>query len=125
MVRHDMPPFQKWVNVPLLAVVALLIAYGSVMVQSATSGMSGGDALFRRHLIGIAIGLVPLALAWLVDYQDFKGWLGPLVLLDVLLILSPRIQVSGMKRAARLRGWLSVECGSFSLLSRPSSLRSW
>lgn len=107
MVRSERSLFRKWVNVPLLASVALLVAYGSVMVQSATSGMSAGDALFRRHLIGIVIGLVPLAIAWVFDYQDFKGWLGPLVLLDALLIISPRIPGLGYE-AGGATSWLAI-----------------
>ena len=106
---------------PLLSVVALLVLYGSVMVQSATSGMGSGDALFRRHLIGLAIGLVPLAAAWLIDYRGFKGWLGPLVLLDALLIISPRIPGLG-DTAKGATSWLQV--GGFRLFqpSEPAKL---
>jgi len=107
MVRDDRSPFRRWVNVPLLAVVALLTAYGSVMVQSATSGMSAGDALFRRHLIGIALGVLPLVAAWAFNYQNFKGWLGPLVVLDALLIISPRIPGLGYE-AGGATSWLAI-----------------
>lgn len=106
-IRSEHSWFSRWLNVPLLAVVALLIAYGSVMVQSATSGMSAGDALFMRHLIGIAIGVVPMIIAWAIDYQSFKGWLGPLVVLDALLILSPRIPGLGYE-AGGATSWLAV-----------------
>ncbi len=106
-IRSEHSWFGRWVNVPLLAIVALLIAYGSVMVQSATSGMSAGDALFMRHLIGIAIGVVPMVIAWAVDYQSFKGWLGPLVVLDALLIVSPRIPGLGYE-AGGATSWLAI-----------------
>lgn len=106
-IRSEHSWLSRWVNVPLLAVVALLISYGSVMVQSATSGMSAGDALFMRHLIGIAIGVVPMIFAWAVDYQSFKGWLGPLVVLDALLILSPRIPGLGYE-AGGATSWLAI-----------------
>ncbi len=106
-VRSETGLIRRWVNVPLLAFVALLVAYGSVMVQSATSGMSAGDAMFRRHLIGVAIGLVPMAIAWLFDYQSFKGWLGPLVVLDAVLILSPRIPGLGYE-AGGATSWLAI-----------------
>ncbi len=48
-----------FVNWPLLLIVAALAVYGSLMVQSATSGMVGASGLFKRHLLGLAIGLVP------------------------------------------------------------------
>lgn len=98
---------RRWVNLPLLVFVALLALYGSVMVQSATSGMDAGDALFRRHLIGLVIGLVPLGIAWAIDYRDFYGWLGPLVALDAALILSPLIPGLGYK-AGGATSWLAV-----------------
>lgn len=100
-------PIRRWVNVPLLAIVSMLILYGSVMVQSATSGMDAGPALFKRHLIGLLVGLVPMAFMWLIDYRDFKGWLGPLVLFDALLILSPRIPGLGYA-AGGATSWLAV-----------------
>lgn len=89
-MKNERPRFFA-VNAPLLATIALLVVYGSVMVQSATSGMRGGEALLWRHVIGLVIGLVPLAVAWYIDYTDFKAWTGPLVLLDAFLILAPRI----------------------------------
>lgn len=100
-------PLRRWVNLPLLVIVSLLVLYGSVMVQSATSGMSAGPGLFKRHLIGIVIGLVPMAIAWAIDYRDFKGWLGPLVILDALLIIAPRIP--GLSYAAKgATSWLAI-----------------
>ncbi|MDP2234156.1 MAG: rod shape-determining protein RodA [Actinomycetota bacterium] len=96
------------VNVPLLGILALLIVYGSVMVQSATSGMGDlGPGLFKRHLLGVAIGLVLLALAWVIDYTKLKAWVGPLVMLDAFLILSPRIP--GLGDTARgATSWLQI-----------------
>ncbi|MDZ4180762.1 MAG: rod shape-determining protein RodA, partial [Coriobacteriia bacterium] len=91
MVRREKTGFVRWVNVPLLMIVALLALYGSVMVHSATSGMGAGGAMFQRHLIGIALGLVLMAIAWRIDYRGFEGWLGALVGLNAFLILSPRI----------------------------------
>lgn len=102
-----MSAVRRWVNLPLFVFVVLLTLYGSVMVQSATSGMSAGDGLFKRHLVGLVVGLVPLAAAWLIDYRDFKGWLGPLVLFDALLILSPRIPGLGYE-AGGATSWLAI-----------------
>jgi len=97
----------KWVNVPLLVSVALLLLYGSVMVQSATSGMSAGDAMFRRHLLGIGLGLVGMLIAWFVDLSKLKGWLGPLVIFNALLIISPRIPGLGAS-AKGATSWLEI-----------------
>jgi len=97
----------KAVNPALMAVVILLAAYGSVMVRSAVSGMDAGDAMFRRHLLGLVIGIVPLAVAWAIDYRKLQGWVGPLLALDAFLILSPLIPgLGGSAKGAQL--WLEV-----------------
>ncbi len=99
--------FLRPVNPVLLAVVVLLAAFGSVMVRSAVSGMDAGDAMFRRHLIGLAIGVVPLVVAWAIDYRKLQGWVGPLMALTCFLIVSPLIPgLGGEAKGAQL--WLEV-----------------
>ncbi|MDZ4170325.1 MAG: rod shape-determining protein RodA [Coriobacteriia bacterium] len=97
----------KNVNPALIACVLLLAVYGSVIVRSAVSGMDAGDALFRRHLLGLAVGLVPLVVAWVIDYRKFQGWIGPLMLLNAFLILSPRIPGLG-DEAGGATSWLQI-----------------
>jgi rod shape determining protein RodA len=107
VVKTDERTWTRFVNVPLLVTVALLLVYGSVVVQSATSGMAGSTALFQRHLLGIAIGLVPMLLLWAFDYHRFEPWLGPLVIFDALLILSPKIP--GLSyTAGGATSWLAI-----------------
>jgi rod shape determining protein RodA len=89
-----------------LAVVALL-AYGSLMVWSATVTMTGHAALVQRQLIGVAVGVLFLAGAWLIDYQQYKAWTGPLMILLSLLIISPRIPGLG-GTAAGATSWLEI-----------------
>ena len=110
-----------FVNWPMAGIVVMLAVYGSVMVQSATSGMVGGPGLFKRHLIGLGVGLVPLAFAWAIDYRKLNGWVGPLVILDALLILSPKIPGLGTT-AKGATSWLAI--GSFRLFqpSEPAKL---
>ncbi len=95
------------VNVPLLVVVAGLATYGTVIVQSATSGMDGGAGLFRRHMIGIAVGIVAMLAAWAIDYRRYRAWLPALIVLDLLLIVSPRIPGIG-DTARGATSWLQV-----------------
>jgi len=87
-----------------LAVVALL-GYGSLMVWSATSTMTGHVAMFQRQLLGMGLGLLPLAVLWTLDYKVLKAWTGPLMVALSLLILSPRIP--GLGTAAKgAQSWL-------------------
>jgi rod shape determining protein RodA len=95
------------VHVGLILPALALTALGTVMVWSATFGMTAHDAMFKRHLIGVALGLLPLAGFWLVDYQKLKAWTGPLMVALALLIISPRIP--GLGATARgATSWLEV-----------------
>lgn len=96
-----------FLNLPLMGMVLLLVIYGSIVVQSAVSGMTVGPALFKRHLLGIGVGLVPLLVAWAFDYRKLQGWVGPLFIADALLVLSPKIPGLGATaKGAQL--WLEI-----------------
>lgn len=84
-----------------------LVGFGTLMVWSATMGMSAHDAMFKRHLIGVALGILPLVALWLVDYQKLKAWTGPLMIALALLIVSPRIPGLGAT-AKGATSWLEV-----------------
>jgi len=99
--------FLDAVNIPLLLWTVALLVYGSIMVTSATSGMTGASALARRHVVGIAVGLVPLGVAWLIDYTKLKHWNGPLMILFALLLVSPRIPGLG-DTAKGATSWLQI-----------------
>lgn len=99
--------FLDAVNVPLVLWSLALIGYGTIMVASATSGMSGGSGMLLRHAVGIGVGLVPLALAWAFDYTRLRGWQGPLIALAAFLLISPRIPGLGYE-AGGATSWLSV-----------------
>jgi rod shape determining protein RodA len=90
----------------VLAALALT-AFGTLMVWSATMGMTAHDAMFKRHLIGVALGLLPLVGLWLIDYQQLKAWTGPLIVTLSLLILSPRIPGLGAT-AKGATSWLEI-----------------
>jgi len=94
-------------HVPLFLVTIALVIYGSVVVSSATSGMSGGPGLFKRHLLGIAVGLVPMVIAWAIDYKVLKHWSGPLMVALGFLLISPRIPGLG-DTAGGATSWLQI-----------------
>ncbi|MBE0475533.1 MAG: rod shape-determining protein RodA [Coriobacteriia bacterium] len=107
MRREGIGRIRARANLPLLLVVTGLTVYGTVVVRSATSGMPGADGMIGRHVLGLAIGLVPLLVAWALDYQKLKGWIGPLAVLNALLIISPRIPGLG-DTAKGATSWLQV-----------------
>ena len=104
----------------VLATIALL-AYGGLMVWSATATMTGHTALVQRQLQGVALGLLPLMVLWLLDYQVLKAWTGPLMVALSLLIISPRIPGLGAS-VSGATSWLQI--GSIRLFqpSEPAKL---
>ncbi|HEY5113829.1 MAG TPA: rod shape-determining protein RodA [Coriobacteriia bacterium] len=94
-------------HIGLASAVIALLAYGSLMVWTATVTMVGHTALVQRQFIGIALGCLFLIGAWLIDYTQYKSWTGPLMILLCALILSPRIPGLG-GTASGATSWLEV-----------------
>jgi rod shape determining protein RodA len=93
------------VNLPLLVAAAALLAYGLLVVWSATKGST--EYQFSRQLLGVAIGLVLMSLIWAVDYRKLARFTYPLLVLDVLLILMPLLPVIGVS-ANGARSWIKI-----------------
>jgi len=109
------------VSVPLVAWVAALLVYGTVMVASATSSMNSGSGMLMRHLFGIGVGLVPLAVAWFIDYTRLRGWQGPLIAFGAFLLISPRIPgLGGTAKGAT--SWLEIAGTRLFQPSEPAKL---
>jgi rod shape determining protein RodA len=94
-------------HIGLALSVAALLAFGSVMVNTATLTMAGHAGLVQRQLIGIVIGLLPLAALWVLDYQVLKAWTGPLMIALSALIISPRIPGLG-SQVSGATSWLQI-----------------
>jgi len=110
---------EKWIHPVLLAVIILLLSFGAGFLRTAVHA----DSSFKKQLIGIALGLVLLAIAWVIDYRKLKDWIFPLFLLDIFLLISPRIPgLSGTAKGASR--WLTVPFTNISLFqpSEPAKL---
>ncbi|MBA4370772.1 MAG: rod shape-determining protein RodA [Coriobacteriaceae bacterium] len=95
------------VNWTLLAALAVVVVYGTVMVRSATAGMSAGDVMLAKQFAGMAIGGLLLLGLWFVDYHSWEGWMGPLYWGSLFLVISPRIP--GLGDAAKgATSWLQI-----------------
>jgi rod shape determining protein RodA len=106
------------VNVPLLVWTAALIAFGTLMVSSATGADAG---MLRRHVFGVAIGVVAMGLLWALDYKVLKAWQGPLSLLTVGLLVA--VLLPGLGTTVKgAKSWLAI--GSLRLFqpSEPGKL---
>jgi rod shape determining protein RodA len=106
------------VNVSLALSVVGLLVFGTIVVESATRGMSG---MLSRHLAGVGIGLVALVVMSLVDYQALKNWVAPLLIVLIVLLIS--VKIPGLGDTAKgANSWLQL--GSVRLFqpSEPAKL---
>ena len=93
------------VNLLLLVVLVLLTAFGLLIVYSAT--LDSDLFSFNRQLIGVAVGVVVMLLLWRLDYHRLAFWIVPLVIVDIILILSPLLPVIGVE-VNGARSWISI-----------------
>ncbi|GAB4275041.1 MAG: rod shape-determining protein RodA [Coriobacteriia bacterium] len=99
--------FVRRTHWPLLLSVAALLVYGSVVVSSATAGYEAHEAMVRRHVLGILLGLVFMAVAWAVDYRVLQHWSGPILTVMTLLLVAVMTPVFGHE-AGGATSWLQV-----------------
>ena len=91
-----------WANlIPAL----LLIAYGLVVVWSAS--LSNANASITRQAVGAVLGLAVAGVIWHWDYRSLSSMSTWLLVIDVLLMVSPRIP--GLASAANgMTGWVKL-----------------
>lgn len=107
MDRSPLMRLLNKVNLPLLLWTVLLVAYGTLMAASATSGMDGGAALVKRHVVGVAIGVGLLCVTWTADYKRLRLWVGPISAAGVLLLVA--VFVPGFGASAHgAQSWLRI-----------------
>ena len=90
----------------VLSTIALAV-FGGVMVWAATLTMTAHVAMVQRQVLGVAVGLLALAVMWVLDYQVLKAWTGPLMIGLSILIISPRIPGLGAS-VAGATSWLQI-----------------
>lgn len=90
---------------PQLIPAMLLVVCGVIVIWSAS--LTNSDASFPRHLAGIALGLAAGAFVWRFDYRALQNLSRPLLVLDAVLMLSPRIP--GLAVSAKgMTGWVRI-----------------
>jgi len=95
----------KFISMPLLVSVALLSSYGLLIVWSAVQ--DNADYSFNRQAAGFAIGAVLMLLLWAFDYRRLSDYTTLLLIINIVLILSPRFPLIGVS-ANGANSWISL-----------------
>ena len=104
--RATRPRRFKFLHVPLIVVVTLLVCYGLAVVYSAVS--TSTEYTFSRQLMGVAAGIVAMVVLWRVDYRVVSNMTMPLFVVSLLLILSPLVPGLGTDAGMGARCWINV-----------------
>lgn len=83
----------------------LLIVYGTVIIWSASLNIA--EASFPRHVVGIALGLIVAMVVRRYDYRALSNVSTALLVIDALLMISPRIPGIGSS-AKGITGWVKI-----------------
>lgn len=94
VATHGKMSLRSQVYWPLLLFVALLTAYGLIIVSSVTQGNS--DYSIIKQLFGVGLGIVGMIVMWRLDYRLFANLIVPLLAIDVFLMLSPHLPIIGV-----------------------------
>lgn len=103
--ERSKPQKQRFLNIPLLITVALLVGYGLLIVYSAV--LDNPDYSFMRQVQFVAIGAVLMMLIWRFDYRLLSDFTLILLIINVVLILSPRIPFLGVE-VSGATSWIRI-----------------
>lgn len=93
------------INIPVLLAATALIAYGALVIW--TASLTIADASFSRHLLGIGLGAVLAVFCWNFDFRGFANLSTPLLVIDLIVIFSPYIP--GLSyNAMGMTGWIQI-----------------
>ena len=99
---------RRWhqaIDLPLLLFVGCLTAYGLVIGSSVTQGTSEYSP--AHQAVGVALGVIMMAIMWRLDYRAFEHWVMPLLVIDVVLLLSPHLPGIGVS-ANGATSWVRI-----------------
>lgn len=95
----------KYLNVPLLATVAVLVVYGLLVVYSAVAANENYN--FSRQVGGVAIGIALMLLLFRFDYHQLSHYLVLFLIINIVLIMSPHIPLLGQS-ANGATSWVGI-----------------
>ncbi|MCR5583376.1 MAG: rod shape-determining protein RodA [Eggerthellaceae bacterium] len=84
----------KYINPTLVLVVAALVAYGLIIVYTAT--VSNESYNFSRQLTGVLVGAVLMLLLFRYDYHQLSHYMALFLIINIVLIMLPHIPGVGL-----------------------------
>ena len=98
--------FRQKVHIGVLVATVALVAYGAIIIWSASQFKA--DASFSRHLLGIGIGTVLAVLVWRSDLRGISNFSTALLVIDLIVIFSPKIPGLSYTGGLGMTGWIKI-----------------
>lgn len=93
------------VNLPFFGVIAALLIFGILNLSYVLAGST--EYSLMRQVMGIGLGIVGMAVCWKIDYRIFEHMIIPLLIIDIVLILSPHLPIIGYS-AGGATSWVKI-----------------
>ena len=98
-------PMRRKVNLGVLFAWVALLAYGALVIW--TASLTIAEASFTRQLLGIGIGVALAVIIWRCDLTGLSGLTMILLVIDIIVLFSPHIP--GLSYNAKgMTGWIKV-----------------
>lgn len=95
----------KYINIPLMVVMILLVSYGLLIVWTAV--LDDPDYNFIRQVQGVAVGAIFMLLIWRFDYRLLSDYTMVLLVISVVLIMLPHVPFLGIE-VKGATSWISI-----------------
>lgn len=95
----------RFINVPFVVVIVLLVGLGLIVVNSAVS--TNADYSFSRQAITVAVGAICMVAIWRFDYRHLSGLMWAFLIINIVLILSPHLPIIGVE-AKGAQSWINL-----------------
>ncbi len=92
-------------NLPFFVTLAVLVLFGLLVVGFVIK--DSDEYTLSRQIVGITLGLAIMVVMWKLDYNMFSQMMVPLLVIDIILIMSPHLPIIGYS-AGGATSWVKI-----------------
>lgn len=102
---RKMGRFFRGANLPFFATLAVLVLFGLLVVSFVIK--DSDEYTISRQLAGVVLGIAIMVVMWKLDYNIFSQMMVPLLIIDIILIMSPHLPIIGYS-AGGATSWVKI-----------------
>lgn len=98
----------KRVDYKLIFCIILLLAFGLVVLKSATLSLPSGNRILKSQIVATILGLIAMIVLSFIDYRIWKKIYKPIYVFSVILLVITLIFGIGPTRTSEIHSWLKI-----------------